>query len=186
VTTEEATGAAVAVLSRGADAVYLFNYFQHGHPQWPLADYQRMLRSFSSFDQLVTLPRRHAVTGRDVVVPGADYRAPLPASGTSLTFALPLGPAPPAGWQAEAEIEVAGQDDAVAATGLAINGVPGELCRNEATAGGNRVLGYAIPRHALPGKNQDTIVLSAGQDGITVLRVEVRLHPTDCGTTQDK
>ena len=180
VTAEEATGAAVAVLCRGADAVYLFNYFQHGHPQWPIAEYQRMLKSFSSLDQLVTLPRRHAVTGRDVVVPGADYRPPLPASGTSLAFALPLGPTPPDGWQAEASIEVAGQGPDGGPVAVSINGTAGELCRSEATATKNRLLTYSIPRSALPGENEDTVVVSAaGQDAITVVRVEVRLYPKD-------
>ena len=35
VTPELAAGAAVSVLSRGADAVYLFNFFQTGHPAGP-------------------------------------------------------------------------------------------------------------------------------------------------------
>ena len=35
VTPELAAGAAVSVLSQGADAVYLFNYFQTGHPAGP-------------------------------------------------------------------------------------------------------------------------------------------------------
>jgi len=178
VTSEEAAGAAVAVLSNGADVVYLFNYFQHGHPQWPISEYQRMLRSFSSLDQLLTLPRRHAITGRDVVIPGADYRAPLPASGTRLPFALPLGPAPPTGWQAEATIEIAGKNANHAPPAVSINGVAGELGGDEPATGGNRLLRYAIPLGALPGQNQDTIVVTAaGQDEIKVLRVEVRLQP---------
>ncbi len=52
------------------------------------------------------LPRRHAVTYRDVLVPGDAYRPPLPASGNELSFTLPLGLAPPAEWQVEATIEV--------------------------------------------------------------------------------
>jgi len=177
VTADDAVGAAVAVLSGGADVVYLFNYFQHGHPQWPSAEYQRMLQSFSSLDQLLTLPRRHAVTGRDVAVPGADTRAPLPASGTRLPFAMALGPTPPTGWQAEATIEIAGPNANHAPPAVSVNGVAGEL-GNEAAAGGNRLLRYAIPPGALPGQNQDTIVITAaGQDQIKVLRVEVRLHP---------
>ena len=178
VTPEDATGAAVAVLSGGADVVYLFNYFQHGHPQWPIPEYQRMLKSFSSLDELLRLPRRHAVTCRDVVVPGADYRAPLPASGTKLSFGLPLGPTPPAGWRAEATIEVAARNADGAPPAVSVNGVAGELRSNEAMPNGNRLLTYSIPLRALPGVNQDSIMVSAaGQDSIKVLRVEVRLHP---------
>jgi len=178
VTPEDATGAAVAVLSGGADVVYLFNYFQHGHPQWPIPEYQRMLKSFSSLDQLLQLPRRHAVTCRDVVVPGADYRAPLPASGTKLSFGLPLGPTPPGGWRAEATIEVAARNADGAPPTVSVNGVASELRGNEAMPNGNRQLTYSLPLRALPGVNQDSIMVSAaGRDSIKVLRVEVRLHP---------
>lgn len=178
VTGEDATGAAVAVLSGGADVVYLFNYFQHGHPRWPLPEYQRILRSFSSFDALLVLPRRHAVTGRDVAVPGADYLPPLPARGTKLAFALPLGPKPPAGWQAEATIEVAVAVAAAPLPSISVNGVAGELRANEAAPNGNHQLTYSIPLCALPGGNSDTVnILAATKDPIKVLRVEVRMYP---------
>jgi len=178
VTAEEATGAAVAVLAGGADVVYLFNYFQHGHPQWPIPEYQRLLNAFSSLDLLLALPRCHAVTGRDVVVPGAAYTPPLPASGSKLSFSLPLGPSPPAGWQAEATIEVAGRNADSPPPAVSVNGVAAELSSNEAGASGNRLLTYAISRSALPGKNRDEIVVSAPeQDPMRVLRVEVRLSP---------
>lgn len=178
VTPEDATGAAVAVLSGGADAVYLFNYFQHGHPQWSAPEYQRVLKSFSSLDALLKMPRRHAVTGRDVVVPGADYRPPLPASGTRLPFALRLGPAPPAGWHAEATIEVAPARADAPSPGVSVNGVAGEFRGSEATQSGNHLLRFRVPLSALPGRNQDTVVVTAaGQGPVKVLRVEVRVLP---------
>ena len=85
-TPEEAAGAAVAILADGADAVYLFNYFQNTHPGWPLPEYQRTLQSLSSLAALAKRPRRHAVTYRDITLPVENYRAPLPASGTRLSF----------------------------------------------------------------------------------------------------
>jgi len=107
VTREEATGAAVAVLSSGADVVYLFNYFQNGHPHWPILDYQRTLKSFSSLEELLKLPRSHAVTYRDVTIPGKHYRTPLPVSGTQHSFAMQLGSMPSNEWKGEVTIEVA-------------------------------------------------------------------------------
>ena len=59
VTAEEATGAAVEVLSSGADAVYLFNYFQDASPGWPIPEYQRVLGAMGSLD---TCSRCHAGT----------------------------------------------------------------------------------------------------------------------------
>jgi len=174
VTIEEAAGAAVAVLSGGADAVYLFNYFQDRHPGWPIPEYQRVLTTFSSLDALSRLPRRHAVTYRDVLVPGETYRPPLPASGKELSFTLPLGPTPPAGWLAEATIEVAAPGGAAVSAIVSVNGVAGTL-RGDEALNGSRLLTYSIPLEALPGRNTDTITVKAAE-AIEVLRVEVRLH----------
>ena len=185
VTREEATGAAVAVLSGGADVVYLFNFFQSGHPHWLIPEYQRMLKTFSSLDELLKLPRRHAVTYRDVTIPGEAYRAPLPASGTQLSFALPLGPAPVAGWQAEAMIEVAATGAEGPPPTVSINGVAGKLHHSETLKNGNRLVTYALPLTALPGKNRDIVtVASMGKDPVKVQRVEVSLHPPAGGNSK--
>jgi len=178
VTREEATGAAVAVLSGGADVIYLFNYFQHGHPQWPIPEYQRMLRAFSSLPELLKLPRRHAVTFRDVTVPGEDYRAPLPASGTQLSFALPLGPTPPPDWQTETTIEVALLRAEDKPPTVSINGVAGALRRTEKLKNGNSLLTSAFPVTVCTGGNRDSItVAAAGKDPVKVHRVEVHVRP---------
>jgi hypothetical protein len=178
VTREEATGAAVAVLSGGADVVYLFNHFQHGHPKWPIAEYQRTLKTFASLDVLVKLPRRHAVTFRDVTVPGETYRSPLPASGTQLSFTLPLGPAPAPGWQAEATVGFAALRADDAPPGVSINGTAGKLQSNKPETNGERLLTYAFPLTALPGLNRDVVTVTAAGDApVKVLRVEVSLRP---------
>ena len=174
-TRAEVTGAAVAILSAGADVVYLFNHFQQG---WSIPEYQRTLKAFASLQELLKLPRRHAVTYRDVTIPGEDYHAPLPASGTQLSFALPLGPAPAAGWQAEATIEVATLRAEDTLPGVSVNGVAGKLHGSETMKNGNRLATYALPLTALPGKNQDIItVTSAGKDPVKVQQVGVSLHP---------
>jgi len=176
VTREEAVGAAVAVLSGGADAVYLFNYFQHGHPGWPLAEYQRILNACSSLDRLRKLPRRHAVTYRDVTVPGESYRAPLPATGAALSFALPLGPVPPADWRVELDIEikVGGEVLPVAA----INGTAGVFKNRDTGENGTCVASYRFSCAALSGTKTDQLTLTmTDKTSFTVHRVEVAICP---------
>ncbi len=178
VTREEAAGAAVAVLSGGADVIYLFNYFQHGHPKWPVPEYQRQLKAFASLEELRKLPRRHAVTFRDVTVPGENYRAPLPASGTNLSFALPLGPVPGDGWKVEVTIEVAAEDGKDVFPTVAVNGVVGKLLRSETMRKESRQLIYALSPTALLNKGFDVITVAAvGMDPVTVQRVEIGLFP---------
>lgn len=178
VTKEEATGAAIGVLSAGADVVYLYNYFQIGHPQWSIPEYQRMLNAFSSVEELQKMPRRHAVTFSDVAIPGEDYPSPFPASGTRLSFDLPLGPAPLADWQGEVTIEVAARDLEDAAPNISVNGIAGKLQRNEPMKNGWRLLSYAFPVTALSGNNRDTVTVTAtGKDPIKVQRVEASLRP---------
>jgi len=175
---EYAAGAATAVLAGGADAVYLFNHFQHG--RWSIPEYQRLLRAFLSLDELQKLPRRHMVTHREVVVPGEDYRSPLPASGTALSFELPLGPKPLDGWQAQAIIEVAPSGADRGDPALAVNGVTCAVHRTETQKNGNRLLTYSVPPDALSAQNSDTIAITTeGNEPIRVLRVEARVAPVE-------
>ncbi|MHB8898433.1 MAG: hypothetical protein ACYC6Y_06775 [Thermoguttaceae bacterium] len=171
---DNAVGAAVAVLSQGADAVYLFNYFQNA--AWPLTQYQGLLGKFSSLDELSKLPRRHAVTVREVVAPGQGFRPSLPAVGKDLSFRLPLGPRPPADWKVVVTLELAGPDAGPAPL-LKVNDTAGQPAASE-TLGANRVLTWSVPVQAVSGKNTDTIaVASQSSESITVHRVEVRLSP---------
>ncbi|MDD4017495.1 MAG: hypothetical protein PHV28_06070 [Kiritimatiellae bacterium] len=176
VTREEAVGAAVAVLSGGADSVYLFNYFQHGQPGWPIPEYQRILNACSSLDKLLKLPRRHAVTHRDVTVPGESYRAPLPATGAALSFALPLGPVPPPDWQVglDIEIKVGGEVLPVAS----LNGVVGVSKNRETGKNGTCVASYRFPCAALSGTKTDQLTVTMpDKTSFTVHRVEVAVYP---------
>lgn len=178
VTREEAAGAAVAVLTGGADVVYLFNYFQHGHPGWPVPEYQHALKSFSSLEELLKRPRRHALTYRDVTLPDEVYRAPLPASGTQLSFALPLGPVPAAGWKLETSVEIAAPGSGGTLPGVSVNGVAGTLCSNEAVKGGGRLVIHEFPVSALSGKGRDVLAVKAGGAApVQVQRVEVSVTP---------
>ncbi len=155
VTTQEATGAAVSVLSGGADAVYLFNYFQDGHPGWSVADYQRTLRAFSSLDELSRRPRRQAVTYRDVTVPGEAYQPPLPASGKELSFELPLRPAALTDWHFTASIELAALTSNTAQPAVSVGGTAGELHGEQTLENGNRLLSYSISGTRAWGRQQN-------------------------------
>ncbi|MEW6360131.1 MAG: hypothetical protein AB1696_27595 [Planctomycetota bacterium] len=169
---ELATGAAVAVLVDGADCVYLFNYF---HPGGPWLNTRRAMRSL---DELLKLPRRVAVTYRDITAPGESYKPPLPATGRDVAFNLPLGPKPGAGWTADATIGLADTEQGAPAPALAVNGTACELRKTESGGNGECLLTYAIPLAALPGANDDTIaVKAAGSGPLKVTRVEVRLAP---------
>lgn len=171
VTLEEATGAAVAIRSEGADAVYLFNYFQKG---WPINTYQRLLNSFGSLQELLKHPRRHAVTYRDVTLPGEAYRAPLPAGGKQLTFTLPLGPIPASAWKMDVCIEIATKSNSTPT--LAINGVSGNIRERKVMAEHARLLTYEVPVSALNGKGDDTITINASDENlIKINSVEVAL-----------
>lgn len=179
VTPEEAHGAAMAVLSGGADVVYLFNYFQHGHPQWQPPLYQRALRAMSSLERLRELPRRHAVTFRDVVLPGEKYRAPLPASGKELSFVVPLGPSPTSAWQMETLIEIAASAADRVAPAVSLNGVTGKPASEVRLKTGNRQVSYRFAASAVSGRNDDIVrVTSAADKPVEVHRVEVCLRPT--------
>ena len=95
-----------------------------------------------------------------------------------MSFNLPLGPTPAVDWQAEAIIEVAAQDVDDDAPAVSVNGVAGEIQTSEAMPNGNRLLTYSVPLSALPGRNEDTIMVTAArQRSIKVFRVEVRLYP---------
>jgi hypothetical protein len=73
-------------------------------------------------------------------------------------------------------IEVApGDGDAFS---LSVNGAACKLGTNELLPNGNRWLTYPIPLDALPGRNDDTIMITAAGSSTTkVFRVETRFHP---------
>ncbi len=173
VTREEATGAAVAVLSEGADAVYLFNYFQRG---WPAGTYRDMLRAFGSPEELLRRPRRHAVTYRDVKAPHESYHPPLPAGGAHLTFTLPLGPRPAPDWRVEASIGIVTKS--AFPPSLSLNGIQGTLNKTREQAEYTRLVTYSMPVSAVLGKGEDVISVRAGDANLLkVTSVEIALFP---------
>ena len=102
---ETVRGAAAAMLSRGADRVYLFNYMDSQTAMESIDEYRVVLRECGTLATLQGKPRRHIVTYSDTWAPGEALGSVLPKSakaGEWLTFRVPTGP----GWSA-AEVRLA-------------------------------------------------------------------------------
>ena len=170
---EHAFAAAASVLHGGADAVYLFNYFQDG--TWPRETYRQTLSTMASLERLADAPRWHAVTYRDIIAPGEEYRAPLPAVGAEVRFDLPVCPEPKPGWQAQVVLGIEGG----AGTPPAVR-VNGHVCEQGSVAQEKTgaLVTCAVPAAALAGRERAAIVATAaaGQT-LRVVRVELRVQP---------
>jgi hypothetical protein len=171
-TPELATGAAMAVLSGGADFVYLFNYFADMHlgGHWTKGQYDATLRAMASIEALDRLPRRHAVTYRDVRAPGEPSDNPLPASGGILSFRLQTGPKPVG---RDAEVLLGVQPADTPAPELRVNGT---LCPAPSKEG-DAAFRYAVPGDALA--DGAHVVEATATEGkpLTIVRVEFAVGP---------
>ena len=171
-TPELAAGAAMAVLAGGADLVYLFNYFASMHlgDQWTKEQYDRTLNAMSSLDELDKLPRRHAVTYRDVRAPGEPADASLPASGNILAFRLQTGPEP-AGRDVSVLLELEGEQ--VAAPELRVNGTLCPAPQKQSDA----VFVYPVPEKALADEAHVVEAAAPGGNPMKITRVEFAIGP---------
>lgn len=173
VSPELARGAAVSVLSGGADVVYLFNHFQG---TWPLPVYQETLKAMNSIDSLRKLRRCVAVTYRDITAPNESYERPLPATGNELAFAVKLGPLPDRSWACNLLIGLTPSQSP--APTIQVNDKPCEL-RNDATKAGVRLLSYDVPFAALAESPAQAVkITGADQKELTVQRLEMSLGKT--------
>ena len=171
-TPELATGAAVSVLSNGADAVYLFNYFEDS--TWPLPVYQETLKAMASLDSLLTRPRSVAITFRDVTAPGEDYRPLLPATGKEIVLPMKLGPLPNAHRRCQLLVGLASSSAAPAAS---VNGKPCEV-GNDTVKEGLRLVSFDVPTTALAGIEVHQVKLSSkDQSVLTIQQMEMSLRP---------
>lgn len=169
---EQARGAAAAVLAGTADAVYLFNYFgTMAHPSAWGPEYVRSLKAMSSLQELRKLPRRHAVTWRDITGPGEQYQAPLPAEGTALDLPVNIGPAPVPTDVVTIELTLDGAESAAPA--VVLNGKETALQGRE-----GQLLTYLAPTAALSIGTRAVVKIAAA-DGkpVRVVGLEVRIIP---------
>ncbi len=92
-------GAASAMLDRGADRVYLFNYMDSDTAMEGLDDYPTLLRECGSLGTLAGKARRHVVTYADTWAPGEPRAQALPSqpgAGQWVAFRVATGPKPSA------------------------------------------------------------------------------------------
>lgn len=179
VSPELAVGAALMVLSQGADAVYLFNYFQ---PLWGLPVYQKTLKAMASLDLLQKLPRSFGVTFRDILAPGENYHMPLPATGREIMFQMNLGPIPDKAWNCELLIGLApSQDNSMPVPMASINGKPCEALSDTKTKEGPgcmRLVTFQVPMSALTKTGaQEIRIIAKEPDDITIKQVQISLRP---------
>ena len=82
-TARVARGYAAQYLSAGADAVYLFNYFQN--PNEPDENLREIYNTCGSLGTLQNKARRHIVTFQDIAPNGVEKFRPLPVKVTKTT-----------------------------------------------------------------------------------------------------
>lgn len=125
---ETVRGMAAAMLDRGADRVYLFNYMDSETAMDDLVNYPTLLRETGRLETLRGKPRRHVVTYADTWAPGEAQAALLPrrcGAGAWSAFRVATGPKPDAG-QALIRLGIEGPaEDAVRAWEVRLNG---EVC----------------------------------------------------------
>lgn len=98
---EEARGIALSSLHRGADAVYLFNWFTGPLVEWDKAIYKDFLSTASNQDALRSRARRFPVTLIDPFAAGEPGTPrPLAQTGPKRALRVPVGPLPLAGQRA--------------------------------------------------------------------------------------
>jgi len=177
VSPELALGAAASVLSQGADAVYLFNYFPAAFAP-PI--YRETLQAMTSLGAVQKMPRRVGVTFRDIQAPGEAYRAPLPATGREATFRIRLGPVPDRGWLCDALVGIAPAPGALhPGLSVLVNGAPCKFLKEESAKDGLSLLSFRVPTAALAGNEvQEVKVDSDGRLPLSIRQVEMSLQPS--------
>ena len=171
-----AIGAATSVLSQGADAVYLFNYFPGTFP--PPA-YRETLQAMASLESAQKLPRRVGVTYCDITAPGEQYLPPLPATGKEVTFRIRLGPVPDHHWLCDLLVGVAPAPGAVSsALSARVNGTTCEFLGEESAKGELRLTSFRVPASALKGTEVHEVkVARQEQAPVSIRQVEMFLRP---------
>lgn len=167
-TPEEARGVSLSALYRGADSVYLFNWYGSPWNDWPRAEYTAFLKAARTYDGLAGLPRRHPVTTRDSFTAEGELAVPfsLPTQAARAVFRIHIGPKPTADQKAFVEILT---DVDAAPTRVLLNGVE---CTPGSVEGLRRI--YASPADtAGPGWNLVTVE-SGGNLALNWVEIAVR------------
>ena len=136
-----ARGYAVRYLSRGADSMYLFNYFIN--PDSVSTDMDEVNKTAGSLEAAMKRPYRHVLTFQDIAPRGHGRRKPLPvrlSAGESAVLDIDIGKARE---NASAEVIIgfaAGSPESVA---VSVNGVAAAFEKNGySSAEPERVIKY--------------------------------------------
>ncbi|OPZ88182.1 MAG: hypothetical protein BWY76_00078 [bacterium ADurb.Bin429] len=174
---ETVRGAAAAMLDRGADRVYLFNYMDGETAMANVEeDYGALLREVGDLKTLKDKPRRHVVTFADTWAPGEAEGYLLPSAmsaGSWKTFRLPTGPAP----SGASEVILGIQDGLALAYDsleVRVNGAPCAFADAITLADPKPAFptyAYIIPDHTL--HRGDNVVEILAHEAVTVGWVEI-------------
>jgi hypothetical protein len=161
---ETARGLAAAMLYRGADRIYLFNYMDSETAMDDIANYPILLRELGSPETLAGKARRHVLAYADTWAPGEPRAIALPAvceANRWCAFRLPTGPRPKTGM---ASVLLGIEENMPVAEGTLQVQVNGELCHFQ---------GLAEPASPRPSCRlfRYAVALSALNDGYNLVEV---------------
>lgn len=180
---ETVFGAAASLLHRGADRIYLFNYFDSVTPTKRAMDYRTILENAGELSTLTTQPRRYVVTYSDTWAPGEAQGHLLPAEcrkGQTAAFRIPIGPRPRSG-AAWVYVGLGEEGSLDADLEVFLNGVS---CPASSTPAPDhvhpivqKIVGFDIPLDALHDGYNLVEVMSQQERAQQIAWVEIRLDP---------
>jgi len=168
-----ARGYAAQYLSEGADAIYLFNFFQN--PNEPSAASEEIYNTCGSMETLRGAARRHVVTFQDIAPTGVERYQPLPftvAKGKPQSLLVYVG-------DTDAETLTIGLGTDTGALRVYLNGKPCEPLGKASLPGGEGYLREAADIYAwraagpFPGGAQSVTVYCDAPRGAKVSYAEM-------------
>jgi len=191
---ETARGAATAMLDRGADQIYLFNFMDY-HPfgNWgdsfrnsePGRAYARILREVGGLETMADKSRRHVLVVPDTWAPDEVPDDPLPCDlgiGETCEFRIHIGPAPGPGQCAQVRVSVrnAGEVDFNSIT-VRVNGTD---CRSSGRAAPPPEWevpdsAFEIPAGTLRRGYNDIEIANKGLDSLRLIWLELSFSNQD-------
>lgn len=166
-TSERRRGNAMAVLARGSQGIYLFNYFDVARK------YPDLLHELGAVETLRGKNRSYVVTFHDIHVPGKPRSAPLPkvvGAGHTAAFRLFVGPRPLPGAQGQVRLGLKETEGESPRLAVSVNG-------HSATPGPTPG-SFDFPRTAFT-KGDNTIhVTNLGTAKVVLEQVELRVRRT--------
>ena len=184
-TPELATGDAAALLSRGADAIYLFNYHlygvgskQHGDWAWGPELFIHTLKPMAALKTVLEQPRRVGLTYRDTLAPEERYQPPLPAEGVRIQRSLCLGFVPENSGPCRLRIGLAGKNgQIVPVPTVTVNGSPCTFLGDRIEPGDLRVMTFDVSRSTLAHDqpSQEITIVAGNASPLTIALLEMTL-----------